>query len=105
MKSKYQGFKKLMFATLILINSVTFSTKANAQKLSDFIFEKYSIKNGLSQSASICIYQDKLGYIWVGTQQGIDRFDGYTFKQFSHDVKNESSRSAGWVIDIQEGEK
>ena len=105
MKSKYQGFKKLMFATLILINSVTFSTKVNAQKLSDFIFEKYSIKNGLSQSASICIYQDKLGYIWVGTQQGVDRFDGYTFKQFSHDVKNESSRSAGWVIDIQEGEK
>ena len=105
MKSKYQGFKKLMFATLILINSVTFSIKVNAQKLSDFIFEKYSIKNGLSQSATLCIYQDKLGYIWVGTQQGIDRFDGYTFKQYSHDVKNEFSRSTGWVLDIQEDEK
>jgi ligand-binding sensor domain-containing protein len=105
MKSKYQGFKKLMFATLILINSVTFSTKVNAQKLSDFIFEKYSIKNGLSQSATLSIYQDKLGYIWVGTQQGVDRFDGYTFKQYSHDIKNEFSRASGWVIEIQEDEK
>jgi ligand-binding sensor domain-containing protein len=105
MKSKYQGFKKLMFATFILINSVTFSTKVNAQKLSDFIFERYSIKNGMSQSASMSIYQDKLGYIWVGTEQGIDRFDGYKFKQYSHDIKNEFSRSAGWVLDIQEDEK
>jgi ligand-binding sensor domain-containing protein len=75
--------------------NATFSFKGNAQKLSDFIFDKYSIKNGLSQSASICMYQDKLGYIWVGTQQGIDRFDGYTFKQYSHDIKNDFSRSAG----------
>ena len=105
MKFKYQGVKKLMFATLILINSATFSTKVNAQKLSDFIFEKYSIKNGLSQSATLSIYQDKLGYIWVGTQQGVDRFDGYTFKQYSHDIKNEFSRASGWVIEIQEDEK
>jgi ligand-binding sensor domain-containing protein len=105
MKSNYQGFKKIMFVTLILIINVIFSSKVNAQKLSDFIFEKYSIKNGMSQSATICIYQDKLGYIWVGTQQGIDRFDGYTFKQYSHDVKNEFSRSSGWVLDIQEDEK
>jgi len=105
MKFKYQGFKKTVFAALFLMLNLAFSFKGNAQKLSDFIFEKYSIKNGLSQSTSLCLYQDKLGYIWVGTQQGIDRFDGYTFKQYSHDIKNNFSRSAGWVIDIKEDEK
>jgi len=105
MKLKPHQYKKIIFVTLFLIMNATFSFKGNAQKLSDFIFDKYSIKNGLSQSASICMYQDKLGYIWVGTQQGIDRFDGYTFKQYSHDIKNDFSRSAGWVLDIQEDEK
>jgi ligand-binding sensor domain-containing protein len=105
MKFKYQAFKKTVFAALFLMLNLAFSFKGNTQKLSDFIFEKYSIKNGLSQSTSLCLYQDKLGYIWVGTQQGIDRFDGYTFKQYSHDIKNSFSRSAGWVIDIKEDEK
>ena len=105
MKFKYQAFKKTVFAALFLMLNLAFSFKGNAQNISDFIFEKYSIKNGLSQSSSICLFQDKLGYIWVGTQQGIDRFDGYTFKQYSHDIKNDFSRSAGWVIDIQEDEK
>jgi ligand-binding sensor domain-containing protein len=85
--------------------NATFSFKGNAQNVSDFIFEKYSIQNGLSQSRVICIYQDRLGYIWVGTQAGVDRFDGYAFKQYSYDIKNEFSRAPGWVIDIKEDEK
>ena len=105
MKINYQQYKKIAFTALFLMLNLAFSLQGNAQKLSDFIFEKYTIKNGLSQSATMCIYQDKLGYIWVGTQQGIDRFDGYSFKQYSHDIKNEFSRASGWVIDIQEDEK
>jgi len=105
MKFKYQQFKRTIFAALFLIMNAIFSFNVNAQKVSDFIFEKYSIQNGLSQSQANCIYQDKLGYIWVGTQAGIDRFDGYKFKQYSHDLKNKFSRSAGWVMDIKEDEK
>jgi ligand-binding sensor domain-containing protein len=105
MKINYQQYKKTAFTAFFLMLNLAFSLQGNAQKLSDFIFEKYTIKNGLSQSATMCIYQDKLGYIWVGTQQGIDRFDGYSFKQYSHDIKNDFSRASGWVIDIQEDEK
>ncbi len=105
MKINYQQYKKTAFTALFLMLNLAFSLQGNAQKLSDFIFEKYTIKNGLSQSATMCIYQDKLGYIWVGTQQGIDRFDGYSFKQYSHDIKNDFSRASGWVIDIKEDEK
>ena len=105
MKLKPQQYKKIIFAALFLIMNATFSFKGQAQKVSDFIFEKYSIKNGMSQSSANCLFQDKLGYIWVGTQAGVDRFDGYHFKQYSHDLKNEFSRASGWVIDIKEDDK
>ena len=105
MKLKYQQLKRIIFATLFLIMNATFPFYANAQKVSDFIFEKYSIQNGLSQSSPLSLYQDKLGYIWVGTQAGVDRFDGYNFKQYSHDIKNEFSRSSGFVFAITEDKK
>ena len=105
MKLKPQQYKKIIFAALFLIMNATFSFKGQAQKVSDFIFEKYSIKNGMSQSSANCLFQDKLGYIWVGTQAGVDRFDGYNFKQYSHDIKNEFSRSSGFVFAITEDKK
>jgi len=97
MNLKTHQSKKIIFATLFLILSATFSFEGQAQKVSDFIFEKYSIKNGMSQNSANCLFQDKLGYIWVGSQAGLDRFDGYHFKQYSHDLKNEFSRASGWV--------
>ncbi len=74
----------------------------NAQSLSDFLFDNYQIKDGMSQSSPLCIYQDRVGYLWVGNQSGVDRFDGYTFKQYTHDNKNIFSRSGGWVLDVTE---
>ena len=85
---------------LILLGTVTI--KASAQKVSDFMFDTYLIKDGMSQSSPMSIYQDKVGYLWVGNQSGVDRFDGYTFKQYAHDKKNVNSRSSGWVYDITE---
>ena len=104
MNLKNMNFNKRAYLFFTLLFSVIICSQGFSQKLSDFIFERYTIKNGMSQSASLSIYQDKLGYIWVGTQQGVDRFDGYKFKQYSHDIKNDFSRASGWVIDIQEDE-
>jgi hypothetical protein len=78
------------------------TTKIQGQTISDFMFDTYLIKEGMSQSSVMSIYQDKVGYIWVGTQSGVDRFDGYNFKQYAHDLKNDKTRSIGWVLDITE---
>ena len=40
-------------------------------------FDNYTVENGLSHNYIDCIYQDKYGWIWLGTGMGIDRFDGY----------------------------
>jgi len=97
--------KKTILLAIVIIMNLSTPFMGHTQNLSDFIFEKYSIKNGMSQSSANCLFQDKLGYIWVGSQAGLDRFDGYHFKQYNHDLKNEFSRAAGWVIDIKEDDK
>jgi serine phosphatase RsbU (regulator of sigma subunit)/streptogramin lyase len=93
--------KSLAFALFLCIGALA-PQITTAQKVSDYMFDRYLIKDGMSQSSPMSIYQDKVGYLWVGNQAGVDRFDGYTFKQYSHDTKNVHSRSSGWVVDITE---
>ena len=95
----------ILLFNIFLILFAIFPIKGNAQNVSDFIFEKYSMQSGLSMTTNECIYEDKLGYIWIGSQMGIDRFDGYGFKSYSHDINNKFSKSTGWTLDITEDNK
>ena len=63
------------------------------------------LKNKLSQSSVLCIQQDKSGFMWFGTKDGLNRYDGSNFRTFKYDHKNPqslgnnaiNSRSAGPV--------
>lgn len=50
-----------------------------------------STENGLSEASVIAGVQDNLGFIWFATQFGLNRFDGYTFKTFKHEIGNKAS--------------
>lgn len=56
-------------------------------------FKNYTINEGLSQSTVSCVIQDRLGALWLGTQDGINRFNGKNFEVFStdrgYDISNE----------------
>ena len=54
-------------------------------------FDTYTIEEGLSQSQVTAIEQDNAGYIWIATQDGLNRFDGYNFKVLKNDPVNENS--------------
>ncbi|MBU6157683.1 MAG: hypothetical protein KGP35_01515 [Bacteroidetes bacterium] len=60
------------------------------------------MNNGLSQNSITCIYKDKQGIMWIGTQDGLNRFDGYRFKVYKHDAKDTNSISDQFVLSIQE---
>lgn len=52
-----------------------------ADELPDYVdLERYGPGSGLSQSTVMAIGQDSLGYLWVGTQDGLNRFDGHRFE-------------------------
>jgi PAS domain S-box-containing protein len=56
-------------------------------------FERISIESGLSQSSVLCIYQDSMDFLWFGTYEGLNRYDGYTFKVYKNDPENPFSLS------------
>ena len=47
-----------------------------------YVIQHYSIKDGMSQNTVMAILQDKQGFMWFGTWDGLNRFDGYTFKVY-----------------------
>ena len=51
----------------------------------DFRFSNFTISNGLSQSYVTCILQDNTAALWIGTQDGLNRFDGKNFEIYSSD--------------------
>ena len=65
-------------------------------------FEHLNIEDGLSQNAGLAIFQDSRGYLWIGTQDGLNRYDGYTFKVFKHDPDDPNSISHNGILSIAE---
>ncbi len=47
-----------------------------------YVVQHYSIKDGMSQNTVMAIMQDKQGFMWFGTWDGLNRFDGYVFEKF-----------------------
>jgi PAS domain S-box-containing protein len=66
------------------------------------IFDHYAVEDGISQSEIICIFQDSEGYMWFGTQNGLNKFDGYTFENFFYDPSDSNTVSNSWIFDITE---
>lgn len=62
----------------------------------------YTVAQGLSQSVIYALFQDNRGFIWVGTQDGLNRFDGYTFLKYIHLPSDTNSLSDSWVYSIDE---
>jgi len=60
----------------------------------DVRFEQLSVEQGLSQSSVFSIVQDRSGFLWFGTQDGLNRYDGYHFSLFQHDPDDPTSLSS-----------
>jgi Two component regulator propeller len=63
----------------------------------DIRFSRLSTAQGLSQTQANQIVQDDQGFIWFGTQYGLDRYNGYEFKVFTHDPARENSLSCVYI--------
>ena len=67
--------------TILLIILNILLLPATGQQLT---FEKYTMNNGLVANAVRCIYQDRKGFIWIGTYEGVSRYDGYKFTNYTN---------------------
>ena len=62
-----------------------------SQPFPDLQFEHLTIKDGLSSDAVNGITEDKTGFLWVGTSNGLNRYNGYGFKKYFHDDEDSNS--------------
>jgi len=60
-------------------------------------FNSFNTESGLSQNNINSIIQDEHGFIWIGTQSGLNRFDGYEFKKWFQEPGNKNSLSSGFI--------
>ena len=60
-------------------------------------FERLSIEDGLTQESVLTILQDRQGYMWFGTQAGLNRYDGYRFTVYRNDPLDPGSLPDGYV--------
>lgn len=67
-----------------------------------FTFDIFTQEDGLPNNQVQCVYQDKKGWLWVGTSQGLSRFDGYSFVNFLPNPSDSSSLRGNLVRVIRE---
>ena len=68
----------------------------------DIRFTHLSTEQGLSQSRVDHMLQDRRGFIWIGTYNGLNRYDGYRFKTYKPDANNPNSLSGALVLPLFE---
>ena len=76
---------------------VPLSVRMPAVDGADIRFSRLSTAQGLSQTQVGEIVQDDQGFMWFGTQYGLDRYDGYEFKVFMHDPARQNSLSCVYI--------
>lgn len=70
--------------------------------ISKLKFEKVSLDEGLSQCSVYCILQDRTGFMWFGTQDGLNRYDGYSIIVYKNNFSDKNSIANNYIWKIFE---
>jgi signal transduction histidine kinase/ligand-binding sensor domain-containing protein/CheY-like chemotaxis protein len=91
---------RLFFSSICLL--IVFSPTLLSQERQIKFENIGSEQGGLSQASIHCISQDSKGFIWIGTESGVNRYDGYNFIVYTPDIKKPQSLSNSWVYSVYE---
>ena len=89
---------RLMLTLILSLHLITIY----AENENPFFFSHLGVEDGLSQVSILSIFQDSEGYIWFGTRNGANRYDGYEFKVYQNEVNNPASISDNYIRKISE---
>ena len=83
---------KTKFTTIILLMVILLAHADSGQLYTS---------DKLASSLINCVVQDSYGYIWIGTEYGLSRFDGYRYTNYQHDSKDASSITDNTITQIK----
>lgn len=98
---KYNLYSFILFIGI----SLTISAQGNEDRDKNLKFQHFNSLNGLSQRSVMSILQDKKGYLWFGTRDGLNKFDGSKFVVYRHRIGDETSLSNNYIHSIYEDSK
>ncbi|MGB4970972.1 MAG: two-component regulator propeller domain-containing protein [Saprospiraceae bacterium] len=87
----------IYFFKFVLLSTVFFPSLAKSQNNS-LNFQHLTIENGLSDNAVNCITQDNEGYIWIGTEFGLNKYNAYSSKIFHPDKLDSDLNGTSRII-------
>ncbi|MAT52909.1 MAG: hypothetical protein CMN32_00400 [Saprospirales bacterium] len=90
MASKFRY--RLLFAWLFILLARSWECYSQEP-----VFTHYNERNGLSHNTITALYQDETGFIWVGTAEGLNRFDGNAFRVYRQVAGDSSSLSNSYI--------
>lgn len=86
-----------LYRTILLIPALFFVAFSQQDQI---VFERITMEQGLSQSSIFSIAQDTKGFLWFGTQEGLNKYDGYTFKIYRHTSFDSLSLSDNYISSV-----
>ena len=86
----------------LLAGAAVLATAARATGAAPARFAQVSVEHGLSQSTVQAILQDHVGFLWFGTEEGLNRYDGYTVTVFRHDAADPRSLPSDRISALHE---
>lgn len=95
-KYSYNVFLWTVFAFLLAF------VKTTQGQTRQIHFSHLDSRNGLSENNINCILQDHRGFIWMGTRDGLNRFDGTNFKIFRNKEQDNNTLSSDYITDLAE---
>ena len=82
---------------VLLSLGVTIFNTAPSSDIDNLNVRLYAQEDGLFQLQPTCIYQNTKGFLWIGTRNGLNRFDEYSFEIFRHNQQDSSSKSLNYI--------
>ena len=87
-------------ATVMTVATLLISPAAWSDSTTTMRFDRIDVADGLSQSSVMAIAQDQAGFMWFGTQNGLDRYDGFTFRHYRRNRGNPNALASNFVRDL-----
>ena len=89
-------YRNLWCFLLLLLSSTAYPQTAHLS------FEHIGTAQGLSQSNVICSLQDSRGFMWFGTREGLNKYDGYNFTVYKNQIGDDKSLANNQINDMIE---
>ena len=92
-----RNYSRTLLVAFLLISVLDLHSQQNIVR-----FDHINLEQGLSQGSIYCVLQDQKGFLWFGTQDGLNKYDGYEFTVYRHNKYDSSSLSDNCINTLYE---